>query len=59
VQRLAALHGFALCRPLAVLLTNLMLIVVARPLFFGPCDWSGLCNAMFSTTRAALGLLPG
>jgi hypothetical protein len=31
----------------AIFLTNFLLIVVANPLFFGPCDWSGLCTAMY------------
>eukprot|EP00775_Hariotina_reticulata_P004246 gene4246-4496_t len=34
-------------RPAAIFLTNFLLIVVANPLFFGPCDWSGLCTAMY------------
>ncbi|WIA10148.1 hypothetical protein OEZ85_010353 [Tetradesmus obliquus] len=38
-------------RPAAIFLTNFLLIVVARPLFFGPCDWSGMCTAMFDNVK--------
>jgi hypothetical protein len=38
-------------RPLAIFLTNFLLIVVANPLFFGPCDWSGMCTAMFDNVK--------
>lgn len=38
-------------RPVAIFLTNFLLIVVANPLFFGPCDWSGMCSAMFDNVQ--------
>jgi hypothetical protein len=38
-------------RPVAIFLTNFLLIVVANPLFFGPCDWSGMCTAMFDNVK--------
>lgn len=47
--------GVALPPLVSVPLTNLLLIVVARPLFFGPCDWSGLCTAMMANVRGGAG----
>eukprot|EP00878_Enallax_costatus_P017806 GHUV01018710.1.p1 GENE.GHUV01018710.1~~GHUV01018710.1.p1 ORF type:complete len:426 (+),score=120.91 GHUV01018710.1:134-1411(+) len=45
--------NFALKRPLAIFLTNFLLIVVANPLFFGPCDWSGMCTAIWSNVKGS------
>jgi len=43
-------------RPLRVLLTNALLIAAATPLFFGPCDTTGMCARMFDSTRRMVGL---
>ena len=47
--RAATARGFSLPRPVSIFLTNFLLIVVANPLFFGPCDWSGMCHAMMAS----------
>jgi hypothetical protein len=47
--RAAKARSFTLPRPVSIFLTNFLLIVVANPLFFGPCDWSGMCHAMMSS----------
>jgi hypothetical protein len=41
-------------RALRIFLTNALLIVVATPLFFGPCDWTGMCARMFDSARASV-----
>lgn len=41
-------------QPLRVVLTNALLIAVAMPLFFGPCDWTGMCGRMFEEARGAV-----
>lgn len=46
-------RNFVLPRPLAIFLTNFLLIVVANPLFFGPCDWSGMCTAIWSNVKGS------
>lgn len=46
--------GFKLPYPVSVFLANFLLIVVARPLFFGPCDWSGLCTAMMDNVKTSV-----
>lgn len=46
--------GFKLPYPVQVFLANFLLIVVARPLFFGPCDWSGLCTAMMDNVKSSV-----
>jgi hypothetical protein len=46
--------GFKLPYPASVFLANFLLIVVARPLFFGPCDWSGMCSAMLSNVKGSV-----
>jgi hypothetical protein len=40
-------------RPVSIFLTNFLLIVVANPLFFGPCDWSGMCTAMLDNVKGS------
>jgi hypothetical protein len=42
-------------RPLRVALVNALLIAVATPLFFGPCDSTGMCARMFEHARAMVG----
>lgn len=54
LKHVAARRGWALPQLASVLLTNVLLIVVARPLFFGPCDASGLCSAMMDNVRGGL-----
>lgn len=54
LKHFAKKAGFALPVPVAVFLTNFLLIVVARPLFFGPCDWSGMCTAMMDNVKASV-----
>jgi hypothetical protein len=44
--------GWQLPRGVSIFLTNFLLIVVANPLFFGPCDWSGMCSNMMGTFKA-------
>lgn len=44
--------GWQLPRGVSIFLTNFLLIVVANPLFFGPCDWSGMCANMMGTFKA-------
>jgi hypothetical protein len=46
--------GLRLPYAASVFLTNFLLIVVARPLFFGPCDWSGLCTAMMDNVKSSV-----
>lgn len=41
-------------RPVSIFLTNFLLIVVANPLFFGPCDWSGMCTAMLDNVKGSV-----
>lgn len=45
--------GLKLPTAVSVSLTNFLLIVVAQPLFFGPCDWSGMCTAMMDNVKGA------
>ncbi|KIZ02506.1 hypothetical protein MNEG_5449 [Monoraphidium neglectum] len=37
----------------SVLLTNFLLIVIADPLFFGPCDSSGMCPRMMESIKGS------
>eukprot|EP00879_Flechtneria_rotunda_P005117 GHRR01005399.1.p1 GENE.GHRR01005399.1~~GHRR01005399.1.p1 ORF type:complete len:454 (+),score=149.12 GHRR01005399.1:1151-2512(+) len=48
-------RGLLLPKPVAIFLTNFLLIVVANPLFFGPCDWSGMCTAMMNNVKEMFG----
>ncbi|GBF93009.1 hypothetical protein Rsub_05620 [Raphidocelis subcapitata] len=41
-------------RAVSVLLTNFLLIVVAEPFFFGPCDASGMCARMMGSLQQAV-----
>lgn len=54
LKHFAKKAGFALPVPVAVFLTNFLLIVVAQPLFFGPCDWSGMCTAMMDNVKGSV-----
>lgn len=46
-------RGLLLPRAVSIFLTNFLLIVVANPFFFGPCDWSGMCTAMMDNVKGA------
>jgi hypothetical protein len=46
-------------RWVSVPLTNFLLIVVAEPLFFGPCDWSGMCGKMLGSVKGVGGGVDG
>lgn len=54
LKHYAKAAGFKLPYAVSVFLTNFLLIVVARPLFFGPCDWSGLCSSMMDNVKSSL-----
>lgn len=51
---LAKSKQFALPKPVSIFLTNYLLIVVANPLFFGPCDTTGMCTRMMGSVKAGL-----
>ncbi|KAF8069512.1 ASAT1 [Scenedesmus sp. PABB004] len=55
LARACAARGWRLPQPAAVALTNLLLIVVANPMFFGPCDWSGMSAWTASLIAATTG----
>lgn len=54
IIRKAKKRGLLLPTPVAVVLTNFLLIVVASPLLFGPCDWSGMCPRMMGNVKEVI-----
>jgi hypothetical protein len=54
LKQYAKAVGFKLPYAVSVFLTNFLLILVARPLFFGPCDWSGLCSSMMDNVKSSV-----
>lgn len=59
LQWWARQRGLRLPTPLAIFMTNFLLIVVANPLFFGPCDDTGMCHRMKDSALQGLAALWG